>query len=167
MEAFFVGTVLARVAALTIGSFLAVFFLNEKLLFAVSFSNLPVFLFAVFHLIFKSTRFFLASIRKYEKPACFSIINYFWWLFSFAVLFSKLPVFFICRFFCRLGKNGKFLICRFFWQKRLKNYQCPNPKIGFFAIFAPVFPVVIELVLHFFSSNRRLQPPSRDLNKWS
>ena len=54
-----------------IGRFLAVFFLKEILSFAVSISNLPVFLFAVFLQIFKSTRFFFASVHKFQRHARF------------------------------------------------------------------------------------------------
>ena len=43
-------------------------------------------------------------------------------VFYFAVFLEKLPFFSFAVFFAVSEKNGKFFICRFFWQKRLKNY---------------------------------------------
>ena len=64
-----------------IGFFLAVFFSWVKLSFAVLFSNLPVFLFAVFFQILKSTRFFNANIKS------FKIIKEFYQYCYFVALF--------------------------------------------------------------------------------
>ena len=75
-------------------------------------------------MIFKSPVFLQVSIRKIEKHEAFSIINYFDDFFHLPFYFQTYPFFSFAVFFAVREKKGKFLISRFFRQKRLKNDLC-------------------------------------------
>ena len=122
--------------------FLAVFFSFEKLSFAVPNSNLPVFLFAVFFQILKSTRFFYASIKKNE--------NYVRILpklrFSICRFFSNVPVFQICHFFSRREKKRQISDLPFFLAKTAKKKPMPQRPQGINSQRSPVGAIKRHLV---------------------